>query len=107
MISTDTMLAIFPYYLLSLAALLSAIRLGLNVYRNYKVIRCTLGLMAALLACAGWALTFISAGPNPIVARDDMLPHIRLLLLLAGALWLIAVVWDLFRSIRIQHKDGE
>lgn len=107
MISTDTLLAIFPYYILSLAALLSAIRLGLNVYRNYKVIHCTLGIMAALTLCAGWSLVFVSAGPNPIMPRVEVLPYIRLLLLMGGVLWLIVVVWDLFRSIRIRSKDGE
>lgn len=97
----DGPMAQIPYYLCSLAALASAVRLGVGIVQRRQPRRAVIGVLASLVLALAFALLTITAGPAPIVLRAEALGAIRWLFALGGGMWLLWVLLDMSRGVRI------
>jgi hypothetical protein len=96
-------MAQIPYYLCALAALASSVRLLVGVVQRRQPRRAVVGVAASLVLAVAFALLTITAGPAPIVLRADALGAIRWLFAVGGGLWLLWVLLDMSRGVRIRR----
>jgi hypothetical protein len=61
---------------------------------------------AWFVTCAGWVLASIANGPNPIVAREDVLPYVRLCLFGGAGLILWGKTSMLFLVYQIKVRKA-
>lgn len=102
----DGPLAQIPYYLCALAALASGMRLAVGIVRRTHPRRSIVGVLASLLLGVAFGLLCITAGHNPIILRADAVDEIHWLFLLGGGLWLLWVLLDATRGVRIRRRSA-
>jgi hypothetical protein len=95
-------MAQIPYYMCALAALASAARLGVGIVYRRQPRMAIVGLVASLVLSLAFALLCITAGPAPVIMRAEALDEIRWLFTGGGSLWLLWVLLDMGKGVRIR-----
>lgn len=97
-----------PYYILTLAALLTGFGSGLAALTGARPRWFLLHAAGLLLIGFGLALLVVSAGPAPLVNRAELRTAIHWLFLVGGAIWL---AWSVLYNLHIvrvtPRRDGQ
>lgn len=100
-------LAQIPYYVCTLAAMLTAVMYAMAILRGRRPRWFWLGVAAFWLMGAGFFVLALTAGPAPVVLRGSVTEPIRCVFLAGGGLWLCWLVAYAFDVVQIAGAGKE
>lgn len=93
-----------PYYILTLAALLTGFGSGLAALTGARPRWFLLHAAGLLLIGFGLALLVVSTGPAPLLNRDELRTAIHWLFLVGGLVWLLWAALYNLHIVRVVPK---